>query len=178
PGPGTADALGVGQRERDRVAGRVLLDGDEDRYPLAVDELAAYQVPGPLRGDHRHVHIGRWGDQPVPDVQPVPEEQRLAGGEVRLDVVRVDVPLRGVRGEQHDDVGPGAHLGRGTHGKALLLRLDPAPGALRQADPHVDPGVPQRQRVRVALAAVTDDGDLLPGDDRQVGIVVVVDLSG
>jgi hypothetical protein len=108
----------------------------------------------------------------------VPEEQRLAGGQVGLDVLGVDLALGGVRGEHHDHVGPGADLRRGAHRQALLLRLDPALGALGQTDPDVHPRVAQRQRVRVALAAVPDDGDLLAGDDRQVGIVVVVDLSG
>ena len=48
--------------------------------------------------------------------------------------------------------------------------------ALRQPDPDVDAGVAQGQRVRVALAAVAEHRDVAPLDDRQVGVVVVVDL--
>ena len=54
---------------------------------------------------------------------------------------------------------------------ARLLR------ALGQPDAHVDAGVAQRQRVRVALAAVAEDGDLAALDDRQVGVVVVEHLG-
>src|SRR3712207_8501758 len=36
----------------------------------------------------------------------------------------------------------------------------------------------QRQRVGVPLAAVAQDGDRAPLDDREVGVVVVEDLGG
>ena len=52
-GAGAADALGVGQRQRLALAGRVLVDGDQAGHALAVDELAAHQVAGALGGDHR-----------------------------------------------------------------------------------------------------------------------------
>src|SRR5690606_5985965 len=45
-----------------------------------------------------------------------------------------------------------------------------------QTDTDVHTRVPQRQRVRVALAAVTDHGDLLALDELEVGGVVVVHL--
>ena len=177
-GPGAADGLRVGQRERDGAAGGVLLDGDQHRHALAVDELAAHQVTRALRRDHRDVDIGRRRDQAVPDVEAVAEEQRLAGGQGRRDVLGVDLALRGVRRQDHDHVGLGRRLGRRDHAQALLLGLGPALRALRQADPDVDTGVAQRQRVRVALAAVADDGDLAALDDRQVGVVVVENFCG
>ena len=46
-----------------------------------------------------------------------------------------------------------------------------------QADADVDAGVAQVERVGVALAAVTDDGDVLALDQGQVGVVVVEHLS-
>ena len=49
--------FGVGEGERERAAGRVLLDRDQARHALAVGELAADQVAGALRGDHRDVHV-------------------------------------------------------------------------------------------------------------------------
>ena len=70
-----------------------------------------------------------------------------------------------------------ASAGR-DHPQALVGGLCPGLRALRQADPDVDAGVAQAQRVRVALRAVADDGDLAPLDDRQVGVVVVEDLRG
>ena len=53
--------LGVGQRERPGVAGRVLLDRDEHGDAAPVDVLATDQVAGALRGDHEHVDARRAG---------------------------------------------------------------------------------------------------------------------
>ena len=169
---------GVGQGERLRAAGVVLLDRDQARHALAVDELAADQVTGALRRDHDHVDVGRRLDVAEPDVEAVPEGERLAGGQVRLDGLGVDVPLHVVRGQDHDHVGLGRRLGRRDHPQALVGGLHPGLRALGQPDPDVDARVAQAQRVRVPLRAVADDGDLAPLDDRQVGVVVVEDLHG
>jgi hypothetical protein len=106
------------------------------------------------------------------------EEERVAGRQVRRDRLGIDLPLGGVRRQHHDDVGPRGRLGRRHHRQALLLGLGPALRAFLQADHHVDARVAQRQRVRVALAAVPDNGDLASLDDGQVGVVVVEHLSG
>ena len=71
------------------------------------------------------------------------EEQRLAVGQIRFDRLGVELALRGVRGEHHDDVGPGRRFGRCEHAQALLLGLGPALRALREPDPDVDAGIPQ-----------------------------------
>src|ERR1700712_2784501 len=63
-------------------------------------------------------------------------------------------------------------------GGATRRPSGPALGALGQADADVDTGVTQRQRVGVSLAAVAQDGDGAPLDDREVGVVVVEDLGG
>jgi hypothetical protein len=83
----------------------------------------------------------------------------------------------GVRRQDHDQVGLGRRL-RGRHdAQALVGGLRPALRPLGQADPHVDAGVAQRERVRVPLAAVPDHRDLAALDDRQIGVVVVVDVD-
>jgi hypothetical protein len=43
-----------------------------------------------------------------------------------------------------------------------------------QADDHVDAGVLEVQGVGVPLGAVADDGDGLPVEQAEIGIVVVV----
>ena len=51
--------------------------------------------------------------------------------------------------------------------------------ALAQRDGHVlDAGIAQVQRVRVALAAVADDRDLLGLDEIDVGITIVINAHG
>ena len=111
-------------------------------------------------------------------LRPWPKKSALPAGQVRRDRLGVDLALRGVRRQHHDHVGPGGRLGRRDHPQALLLGLGPALRALLQADHHVDARVAQRQRVRVALAAVPDHGDLASLDDGQVGVVVVEHLRG
>ena len=86
-GAGAADALGVGQRERLALALGVLVDRDQTRHALAVDELAAHQVPGALRRDHADGDVRGRLDQIEVDVQAVAEEQRVAVFQIRLDVV-------------------------------------------------------------------------------------------
>ena len=58
-GPGAADALGVGQRQRLALTLRVLVDGDQAGHALAVDELAAHQVAGALGRDHADGDVRR-----------------------------------------------------------------------------------------------------------------------
>lgn len=111
------------------------------------------------------------------DVEAVSEEQRVAVLQVGLDVIGEDRRLRGVGCEHHDHVGPLGDLGGGTDGQALLLGLRAGLRAFLEADTHIDARVAQAQRVRVALASVTDHSDLTALDDRQIGIVVVEHLD-
>ena len=176
-GAGAADGLGVGQRQRLAVAVGVLVDGDQRGNTLAVDELTTHQVPRAFRRHHRDGDVARRLDQIEVDVEPVPEEQRIAILQVGFDLVLEDVGLRGVGRQQHDHVGPLGHLGRRVDGQALLLDLCPRLRALFQPDPHLDSGVTQAQRVRVPLTAVADHTDLAALNDRQVRIVVVKHLQ-
>ena len=105
------------------------------------------------------------------------EEERVALDQVRRDVLGVQVALDVVRREDHGQVGLFDGLPRREHTQAVGLGLLAALGALGQADPDVHPGVAQGERVGVALAAVTQDGDVPALDDRQIGLVIVEDLS-
>ena len=172
-----ADRLRVGQRQVPRTTGRVLLHGDDRGHAAPGHVLAADQVTRALRGHHAHVDVGRRLHVAEADVEPVGEEQRVPGLEVRGDRLGVQAALGGVRDQDHDHVGLGARRGRVDDPQALGLGLGPALRALGQADAHVDPRVAQAQRVGVALAAVSEHRDLAALDDREVGVVVVVQLS-
>jgi hypothetical protein len=108
----------------------------------------------------------------------VREEERVAVLDVGLDRLGVDLALRGVGREHHHQVGLGARVERRQHAKPLRLRSRARLGRLGQPDPHVDAGVAERQRVRVALRAVADDGDFAALDEREIRVVVVEDLGG
>jgi hypothetical protein len=169
--------LGVGQGQRPGPSGGVLLDGDDDRDAAPGDVLAADQVPGTFGRDHAHVDAGRRADVAESDVEPVPEEQGVTVDQVGRDGLGVQVPLHGVRGKDHDQVGLLAGLERGDHPQAVVLGLGPAARALGQADPDVHPGVAQGLGVRVPLAAIAEDRDAAVLDGGEVGVVVVVHLG-
>ena len=120
---------------------------------------------------------GGRGDVAEADVEAVAEDQGVALGEVRLDLLGVELPLVLVGREDHDDVGLLGRLRRRDDAQALGLGLGAALGARLQADADVDARVAQAQRVRVALAAVAEDGHVLALDQGQVGVVVVEHLS-
>ena len=105
------------------------------------------------------------------------EEQRVAVLEVGLNRLRVERALHVVRREDHDQVGLGGSLGRSDDPQAFRLGLGAALAALRQPDADVDPGVAQRERVGVPLAAVAEHGHVLALDQGQVGVVVVEHVS-
>ena len=119
-------------------------------------------MAGALRRDHADRDVGRRFDQIEVDVEAVPEEQRIAVFQIRLDVAGEDVGLRGVGRQQHDDVRPLGDLGGGIDIETLLGDLGPRLRAFLQADLHLDAGVTQAQRVRMALAAVADAPTLRP----------------
>jgi hypothetical protein len=176
-GAGAADALGVGQRERLALALGILVDRDQARHALAVDELTTNQMPRALRRDHADRDVGRRLDQIEVDVQTMTEEQRIAVFQIRLDVVAEDLGLRRIGRQQHDHVGPLGDLGGGVHLEALFGDLVARLGAFLEADLHLHAGVAQRKRMRMALAAIADDADLASLDDRQVRVVVIEHLN-
>ena len=139
---------------------RVLGDGDERRRSEALLEQAAHDVARPLRRDHDHVVPRGRRDAPVVDVEAVREEERGAGGEVRRDVLLVHARLHLVGQEQRDDLRAADRVGDGADPEAGLLGRGARRAPLAEADLDVDARVVQVQRVRVALAAVADHGDL------------------
>ena len=148
------------------------------RHAAALGVGGAHGVAGRLGRDHPHVEVGARHDLAVVHVEAVRERQRRALLDVGLDVVLVDGGDLLVGQQDHDDVG-GLH-GVGDFGdlQAGLLGLGPGSAALAQADRDLDAAVVQVLRVRMALRAVADDGDVLALDQAQVGVLVVVNLHG
>jgi hypothetical protein len=158
-----------------RVAGRILVDRDQAGHARAALIFAAHGVARALRRDHQHVEIGARLDQIEMHVQAVREQQRRAFLHVGMEVVAIDGALQFVRGQHHDDVGPFGGLGHVHDLELLGLGLLGGSRALAQRDRHLlHAGIPQVQRMGVALAAIADDGDLLALDEVQVGIPVVI----
>src|SRR5215469_8525704 len=69
---------------------------------------------------------------------------------------------------------PRARLLRRGHFEPRRLRALARPGSLGQPHPYVAARVAQAQRMRVALRAVAEDGNLAGLNEAEVGVAVVV----
>jgi hypothetical protein len=151
---------GIGERLREGLAARVLKDGDQAGHAAALLVLATHEAPRALRRDQHHIEILARLDLLEVDIEAVREEERCA-----LRKVLLDRPCRRLLREvgcQHRDE-PGADDGRRQARRprqAVLLRALPAffVAAATHADDDIEAAVLQVQRMRAALAAVTDHG--------------------
>ena len=171
-----ANALCVGERVVERVAGRVLMHRHERGHASTLREHFAHAMSGRLRRDHRHVDAGRRDDLSEPHVESVREHQRLARAEVLAHVIAVYRRLRGVRDEQHDELRFLRRRLDRQHAQPRGFRLRAASRRVEQADAHVQPAVAQVERVRVSLAAEADDRDRAIFQPVDVRVLVVVQL--
>ena len=156
------------------VAGGVLVDRQQAGNTAAAHILRTHGVAGALGGDHQDVDVRARLDQLEVDVEAMGEKQGGALLHVPGQAVLVDVRLQFVRRQHHQDVGPGRGLVRGHHGEASTFGLLGRAGAGAQGDADVlDAAVAQVHGVGVALAAITDNADLLVLDQIHIGVAVV-----
>ena len=175
-GARAADAFQVAQRERMRLAGRVLVDGDEAGNTAALGEHFAHAMAGSLGRGHAYVDACGGSDGLEVNVEAMREEQQFAGGEIGSNLFVVQ-PGRGlIRDENHDHVSPLGSFSHSGHFEARLLRLGNGLGIGSQAHLHLHAGVLEVERVGMPLRAVADDGYLLRLNQGKVSIVIVVSL--
>ena len=111
------------------------------------------------------------------DVEAVAESQHLAGLQVGLDGLVVEVGLVLVLHQDHDHVGNGRGLGR-VHGlEAVFLGQLPVGAAFALADDHLHSGVAEVLGMGMALGAVADDGHGFIFQKRKIGVLIVEKLS-
>ena len=103
------------------------------------------------------------------------EHQEVARSQVRGDLLVVDRLLGRVRDEDHDHVGRLDGIRDVADLQARVGRERPALRPGSETDDHVDARLVEVQGVGMALAAIPDDRDRLPGERRRVSVVVVVD---
>ena len=162
------------------VAARVLMDRDQARHAAAALVFGAHGMAGALRRDHQHVEIGARLDQVEVHVEAVREHQRRALLHVGRKFVAVDVGLQFVGRQHHHDVGP---FGRARRRPCTLMPSASAflaearAGAQRDRD-LLDAAVAHVEQMRMALAAVADDRDLLALDEIEIGVPIVINAHG
>jgi hypothetical protein len=132
-------------------------------------------VAGPFRRHHQHVDIGARLDEVEMHVEPMGEHQGGTVLHVAGEMIAIDVGLDLVGREHHDHIGPFRGLRDLHHGKLLALRLLGRARALPKGDRDVlHARIAKIERMRMALAAIADDGDLLALDEIDVGIPVII----
>src|SRR3546814_16807368 len=107
------------------------------------------------------------------DVEAVREGQGSACLDVAGDLIAIDFGNVFVGQQDHDQIGNLDCFSHFLNLQAGVCRLVPGGAAFAQADDHIDAGFVQVERVRVALRAVTDDGQSFALDQGQVTIFIV-----
>ncbi|MNZ80935.1 hypothetical protein D3C78_995890 [compost metagenome] len=131
-----------------------------------------------LRRDHDHVEVGARHYLVVMDREAVSEGQGRTLLQVRLDLVLVQATLELVRSQDHHQVSRGNGFGNLGNLQAMGLSLGHAGRASAQTNGHVNAGILQVAGMGMTLGAVTDDGNLLALDDRQIAVFVVGNVHG
>ena len=162
PGTGAADAPAVGQGDVPGVAGGVLPRRPGQARRSLRCTGATDDVAGALGGAHDDVDILGGLDVAVVDVEAVGKGQGVAGLEVILDVLLVDLGL-GLVGVRR------MMTSASSAAVSMSTTLRPASAAfLAEAEPSRRPtrtSQPESMRFSAwawPLRAVADDGDLLP----------------
>src|SRR5439155_9860799 len=117
--------------------------------------------------------IGRRNYLPEPDIESVREHQRLAGTEVRLDIIAVEPRLTGGGSEDHDDPRLRCRIAYTGDGQSRGARGLTTPRVFTQADDDVDSAVSQVERVRVSLAAVADNRHSFPLEAADISVCII-----
>ena len=173
-GAHAADTGGIGEGGFERMARSILGNCNEAGNARTFGENFADAMAGSLGGDHADVNVGRGLDRAEVDAEAVREHQGLASRKVRGDVGLVQRALDVVRNEDHHDVGGLDCVGCLHDCQTGGLDLCAALAVCREAHNHVEPGIAQVQRVRVALAAVADNGDFLALEGGDTAVLLVV----
>src|SRR5699024_12624177 len=96
---------------------------------------------------------------------------------MRLDRLGEDLCLVLVWDQNHDDIGFFGGFSNSEDLEAFGFGLGFGLGAFGQAGAHVNAGVTQRQRVRVAAGAVPDNGYFAGLQARADGVAVTIALG-
>ena len=150
------------------------MNGDEAGRSLARDIFAAHRMAGSFRRDHEHVHKRRGRDLLEMNVEAVRKRERFALGQVGENALFINFRLFLVGRQDHDDIGFFGRFRGGHHFEPRFFRDRPGFASFIEADHDVHAAVFKVERVRVALAAVTDDGDRFAFEQLDVTIGLIV----
>ena len=150
------------------------MNGDQAGHTAALLELAAHQVPRSLGRDHDHIHIFGRNNLVVMDVEAVSEDQGFARGQVGQNFFLVYFGLILILHQNLNQVRLFGRFSRGDGFEAVLPGQLPVGPARTLADHHPHSGIAQVLGMRVALAAVSDNGHGLVFEAGDVRILIII----
>src|SRR5262249_37614525 len=175
PSTTTADRAGIGQADLLRRPARILMYRQQARNTATLRILRSYQMTGTFGSHHEHIDGRGRHDLPEMDIKTVTEREVRSRLQIWADLLSIDCRLRLIRCEDHDHIGRLHGIGDRHDLEPALLRL--APGtAFAKADHDRHTAFFHVERMGMALAAVTDDGDFLARDLLKIGIFIVINL--
>src|SRR5690606_17033428 len=164
---------GVRKSDIARTARLVLINRNKVRHTTALRVGTTNGVARGFGGNHDDVDVIARNHLAVVHVKAVSKCQCGTGLDVASNLSVVDLGDVLVGQQNHDDVGLLHGIGHFSNLKAGVDSLVPGGAPLAQTDHHLDARIVQVERVRVALRAVTDDGDSFALDERQVAVLVI-----
>ena len=144
---------------------------------MTLNILAADSVARALRRDHDDVYILRRDDLLVMNVEAVCKCQNIAGLQIRLDHILINVSLLLIRAQHHDDVAGLCSLCRSHDLQAIALRLCGVTGTRTQTYNDVNAGILQVHCMCMTLGAKTDDCNGLAVQQGQVAVSIIKHLN-
>ncbi len=172
-----ADACRIRKRGIHCLAGRVLVYANQIRDASALNKLGTDGVARAFGRNHNNIHIRRRNNLLEMDVEAMRKRQRVAGLQVRLDNVLVNVRLLLIGDEHHDDIALGSGFCGGEDFQTVSLGFLGVAGTRTQADNNVDAGILEVHRVRVALGTETNNRNRLAVQHRQIAVGIIIHLN-
>ena len=175
---GSADSLRIGQGQLAAGFGSTWREGDQGWHTAALFVFATDEVSWALWGHECRIHAFWRHDLTEVHVETVRAHEQRAGLQIRLDFIAIDIALHFIGKQDVDEI---ALFGRFRDRDWLEAVADCqivilAAGAL--TDDYGATAVSQVLCLGMTLAAVTKDRNCLPFQQGQIGIIVIVNLSG
>src|SRR5207244_5931273 len=152
----------------------VLVNSDQSRYTTTVDEFASNHWPESFRSDHHNIDIFSRNDGAVINREAVSKEKRLAGPQIRGDLLLIDRRHLCVGQREKDNVAASHRLRGLENFEAISFRTNARFAARIKADHNLHSAIAQIKRVRMSLCAKADDGAGFPFQPRKIDIFVTV----
>src|ERR1700719_3092517 len=153
------------------------MNGEQRRRSSTFGEDFADAMSRRFGRNHRDVDVLRRGDRSVANVEAVSEHKHFARGKIGRDFFFIYSGLRGIRREQHYDVGPCGSIAIGFDRKARADRLLSRLTLIVEPYANCATAIPEIQGMRMPLRTISDNGDLLGLNQREVWGIAMINRS-